>query len=62
MIRLGLLSFPNYIVNATQAGHGPYLFLGPHDSRYFGVTLGHNRSDFFALNAGRRRVCDQTRD
>ena len=38
ILNIAVFAFPNYIVIAAQAGHGPYLLLGPHDSRYPGLT------------------------
>jgi L-fucose isomerase len=38
ILNIAVFAFPNYIVLAVQEGRGPYLLLGPHDSRYPGLT------------------------
>jgi L-fucose isomerase len=38
ILNIAVFAFPNYIVLAAQSGSGPYLLLGPHDSRYPGLT------------------------
>lgn len=38
IFNIAVFAFPNYVVIAAQSGHGPYLLLGPHDSRYPGLT------------------------
>ena len=37
ILNIPVFAFPNYSVVAVQAGRGPYLLLGPHDSRYPGL-------------------------
>lgn len=38
IFNIAVFAFPNYVVIAAQSGRGPYLILGPHDSRYPGLT------------------------
>lgn len=38
ILNIAVFAFPNYVVLAAQEGRGPYLLLGPHDSRYPGLT------------------------
>jgi len=38
ILNIAVFAFPSYIVLAAQSGKGPYLLLGPHDSRYPGLT------------------------
>jgi len=38
ILNIAVFAFPNFIVLAAQSGQGPYLVLGPHDSRYPGLT------------------------
>jgi L-fucose isomerase len=38
IFNIAVFAFPNYVVLAARFGQGPYLLLGPHDSRYPGLT------------------------
>jgi L-fucose isomerase len=38
ILNIAVFAFPNYVVLAAQEGRGPYLLLGPQDSRYPGLT------------------------
>ena len=38
ILNIAVFAFPNFIVIAAQVCSGPYLLLGPHDSRYPGLT------------------------
>ena len=38
ILNIAVFAFPNFVVLAAQACGGPYLLLGPHDSRYPGLT------------------------
>jgi L-fucose isomerase len=38
ILNIAVFAFPNFVVLAAQEGPGPYLLLGPHDSRYPGLT------------------------
>jgi L-fucose/D-arabinose isomerase len=38
ILNLAVFAFPNYVVLAAQEGRGPYLLVGPHDSRFPGLT------------------------
>ena len=38
IFNVAVFAFPNYVVLAAQMARGPYLLLGPHDSRYPGLT------------------------